>query len=122
LADWLRSYAVTVVGMESTGVYWRAVYYLLEDEFQCRLYNAHHLRHVPGRKRTSRRPARPTPTRSASVPELADGCRGSGVWLHVDAATRGFAAPTNRGRRWLSGIEQADSVTLEPHKRLYQPF
>ena len=30
LADWLRSYAVTVVGMESTGVYWRAVFYLLE--------------------------------------------------------------------------------------------
>ena len=50
LADWLRSYAVTAVGMESTGVYWRAVYYLLEDEFDCRLYNARHLRHVPGRK------------------------------------------------------------------------
>ena len=50
LADWLRSFAVTVVGMESTGVYWRAVFYLLEDEFDCRLYNARHLRHVPGRK------------------------------------------------------------------------
>ena len=50
LADWLRSFAVTVIGMESTGVYWRAVFYLLEDEFDCRLYNARHLRHVPGRK------------------------------------------------------------------------
>lgn len=50
LADWLGSWAVTVVGMESTGVYWRAVFYLLEDEFDCRLYNARHLRHVPGRK------------------------------------------------------------------------
>ena len=50
LADWLRSWAVTVVGMESTGVYWRAVFYLLEDEFECQLYNARHLRHVPGRK------------------------------------------------------------------------
>jgi transposase len=50
LADWLRSFAVTVVGMESTGVYWRAVFYLLEDEFECRLFNARHLRHVPGRK------------------------------------------------------------------------
>ena len=46
LADWLRSWAVTVVGMESTGVYWRPVFYLLEDEFECRLYNARHLRHV----------------------------------------------------------------------------
>src|SRR5450755_2635611 len=36
--------------MESTGVYWRAVFYLLEGEFECRLYNARHLRHVPGRK------------------------------------------------------------------------
>ena len=50
LADWLRSWAVTVVGMESTGVYWRPVFYLLEDEFECQLYNARHLRHVPGRK------------------------------------------------------------------------
>jgi transposase len=50
LADWLRSFAVSVVGMESTGVYWRAVFYLLEDEFECRLFNARHLRHVPGRK------------------------------------------------------------------------
>jgi transposase len=50
LADWLRSYGVTVVGMESTGVYWRPVFYLLEDEFECRLFNARHLRHVPGGK------------------------------------------------------------------------
>jgi transposase len=50
LADWLRSWQVTVVGMESTGVYWRAIYYLLEDEFDTKLYNAQHLRHVPGRK------------------------------------------------------------------------
>ena len=46
LADWLRSYGVTVVGMESTGVYWRPVFYLLEEEFECRLFNARHLRHV----------------------------------------------------------------------------
>ena len=35
---------------ESTGVYWRAVFYLLEEEFECQLFNARHLRHVPGRK------------------------------------------------------------------------
>jgi len=50
LRDWLEGFGVTVVGMESTGVYWRAVYYLLEDGFQCWLLNAHHLRNVPGRK------------------------------------------------------------------------
>jgi transposase len=50
LLDWLRSYRVTVVGMESTGCYWKPVYYLLEDHFECWLLNAQHLRNVPGRK------------------------------------------------------------------------
>jgi transposase len=50
LNDWLMSYAVTIVGMESTGVYWKAVYTLLETEFECWLLNAQHLRNVPGRK------------------------------------------------------------------------
>jgi transposase len=46
LLDWLRSYGVTLVGMASTGVYWRAVYYLLEDHMECWLLNAQHLRNV----------------------------------------------------------------------------
>ena len=40
----------------------------------------------------------------------------------MDAAYGGFAALTERGRGWLQGIELADSVTLDPHKWLYQPF
>jgi transposase len=36
--------------MESTGVYWKPCYWLLEDDFQCWLLNARHLRNVPGRK------------------------------------------------------------------------
>jgi transposase len=50
LRDWLASFGVTVVGMESTGVYWKPCYWLLEDDFQCWLLNARHLRNVPGRK------------------------------------------------------------------------
>jgi transposase len=50
LNDWLTSFAVTVVGMESTGVYWKPVYYLLESDFECWLLNARHLHNVPGRK------------------------------------------------------------------------
>jgi transposase len=50
LRDWLLSYGVTLVGMESTGVYWRCVYYVLEDAMECWLLNARHLRNVPGRK------------------------------------------------------------------------
>src|SRR3954469_13619469 len=50
LRDWLAGAAVTHVAMEATGGYWRAPYYLLEDEFEVLLVNAAHLKHVPGRK------------------------------------------------------------------------
>ena len=50
LRDWLASFGVTVVGMESTGVYWKPVYSLLEDDFEVWLLNAQHLKNVPGRK------------------------------------------------------------------------
>ena len=52
---------------------------------------------------------------------LATVCREHGVWLHVDAAYGGFAALSERGRRALAGLELSDSVTLDPHKWLYQP-
>ncbi len=54
--------------------------------------------------------------------ELADVCAAEGLWLHVDAAYGGFAALTARGRTALAGIDRADSVTLDPHKWLYQPM
>ena len=50
LRDWLASFAVTLVGMEATGVYWKPVYYMLEDDFELWLLNARHLKNVPGRK------------------------------------------------------------------------
>lgn len=36
--------------MEATGVYWKPVWHLLEDEFECLLVNARDVKHVPGRK------------------------------------------------------------------------
>jgi transposase len=50
LSDWLASFGVTLVAMESTGVYWKPVFYLLEERFECWLLNARHLHNVPGRK------------------------------------------------------------------------
>ncbi len=50
LRDWLSAHGVTVVGMESTGVYWKPPFYVLEDAFTCHLLNARHLKNVPGRK------------------------------------------------------------------------
>jgi transposase len=50
LREWLQAYGVTHVALESTGVYWRPVYYMLEDAFTLLLINMRHLSHVPGRK------------------------------------------------------------------------
>jgi transposase len=48
--DWLVEERVTRVGMESTGVYWKPIYLLLEDLAECWVLNAGHLKRVPGRK------------------------------------------------------------------------
>ena len=50
LRDWLREAGATHVGMESTGVYWRPVYAVLEGHFELIVGNARHIRNVPGRK------------------------------------------------------------------------
>lgn len=54
--------------------------------------------------------------------ELADLCGSEGAWLHVDAAYGGFAVLTRRGEALLRGLHRADSITLDPHKWLFQPF
>jgi transposase len=50
LRDWLCAHGVTHVAMEATGVFWKPVYYVLEDEFELLLVNAAHVKQVPGRK------------------------------------------------------------------------
>jgi transposase len=50
LSDWLAKLGVTDVAMESTGVYWKPIYYVLEADFSVVLVNARHVKHVPGRK------------------------------------------------------------------------
>lgn len=50
LRDWLVEQRVSLVGMESTGIYWKPVYYLLEDDLECWLINATHMHNVPGKK------------------------------------------------------------------------
>ena len=54
--------------------------------------------------------------------DIADLCGHEGLWLHVDAAFAGFSALTERGKTAISGIQRADSVTLDPHKWLFVPF
>ena len=56
------------------------------------------------------------------LPALAGIAANEGLWLHVDAAYGGFFQLTKRGHAVLSGIEQADSIAIDPHKGLSVPF
>jgi transposase len=61
LRDWLAAHEVTQVAMEATGVYWKPVWAVLEDDFECLLVNARHVKQVP-----AARPTFPTPPGCAS--------------------------------------------------------
>jgi len=50
LRDWLKAHGVTQVAMEATGVYWKPVWAVLEDDFELLLVNARHVKQVAGRK------------------------------------------------------------------------
>src|SRR5580658_5653107 len=50
LAEWLQQFGVTQVAMESSGVYWKPVWNILERQFTVILANAQHIKNVPGRK------------------------------------------------------------------------
>ena len=50
MKDWLKSIRITHITMESTGVYWKPVFNILEDSFEILMVNARHLKNVPGIK------------------------------------------------------------------------
>ena len=54
LRDWCKSQGVTHVAMESTGVYWKPVFNILEEDFEIILVNARHVKNVPGHKTDKR--------------------------------------------------------------------
>jgi glutamate/tyrosine decarboxylase-like PLP-dependent enzyme len=56
------------------------------------------------------------------LPEIAELCRRHGAWFHVDGAYGGLFALCGEGKALLRGIEQADSVALDPHKTLFLPY
>lgn len=49
-------------------------------------------------------------------------CRKEDIWLHVDAAYGGFVLVTENGKRLLDGIDQEDSIGMDPHKWFFQPY
>jgi transposase len=50
MAQWLKSLGISHIAMESTGVYWKPLYNVLEQDFEIVLVNAAHMKNVPGRK------------------------------------------------------------------------
>jgi glutamate/tyrosine decarboxylase-like PLP-dependent enzyme len=53
---------------------------------------------------------------------IADVCAHEGLWLHADAAYGGPAVLSEAGRRVLQGLERVDSLAVDPHKWLFQPY
>src|SRR5215470_10844545 len=54
--------------------------------------------------------------------QLANLCERENLWFHIDGAYGAAACLSERGRKLLAGIERADSLSLDPHKWLFQPF
>lgn len=64
-------------------------------------------------------------TNTASVDPLnaiADICAAENLWMHVDGAYGAAAMLADQGRELMQGIERADSITVDPHKWLFQPY
>ena len=101
LRDWLVAMGVTLVGMESTGVYWKPVFYVLEDDMESWLLNARHLRNVPGRK-TDLLTELPRRLRGGCVPGrvgLARFATRDGRWRPA----AGFGCAGGAGSGWFGG-------------------
>ena len=54
--------------------------------------------------------------------KMADFCEAEGIWMHVDAAYGGFAILCEEGQRLFRGLNRADSIAMDAHKWLFQPF
>jgi glutamate/tyrosine decarboxylase-like PLP-dependent enzyme len=54
--------------------------------------------------------------------EMADICATENLWMHIDGAYGGAAILSEKGKSLLKGIEKADSLTIDPHKWLFQPY
>jgi len=109
LRDWLVAMGVTLCGMESTGVYWKPIYYVLEDATKCWLLNARHLRNVPGRKTDVGDP-------EWICPLLADGTGSGGATDYVACSDHSRLTPREENRR-LYGVQAG--TTLDRRHRLH---
>ena len=54
--------------------------------------------------------------------EIADICEEENLWMHVDGAYGAAAILAKKGKKYLRGIDRADSLTVDPHKWFFQPY
>ncbi|WP_124981396.1 pyridoxal phosphate-dependent decarboxylase family protein [Nonlabens xiamenensis] len=54
--------------------------------------------------------------------DISEICRAEDLWFHIDGAYGGAAILSKKGKKQLKGINKADSLTIDPHKWLYQPY
>jgi glutamate/tyrosine decarboxylase-like PLP-dependent enzyme len=54
--------------------------------------------------------------------QIAEICKNEKLWFHIDGAYGGAAILSKKGSKALKGIEKADSLTIDPHKWLFQPY
>ncbi len=105
--DWLEGYGVTHVAMESTGVYWKPILYLLEEVFTCLLLNAAQIAQVPGRKTDVKD--------CAWIAQLLEHglVRGSFVRRRRSSVRGGWRWPESQ---WSWGQRQAEAAEAEVRK------
>src|SRR5215813_2161848 len=110
LADWLGEERVTHLAMESTGVYWKPVYNLLEDQgIELMVVNAQHIKTVPGQDQLA-----------AQERRAAAGARGVGQ--HASARHARAPAPPRRvSGAGDPGVERRDRGADAPFRRRHRP-
>lgn len=54
--------------------------------------------------------------------EIASICKKENLWMHIDGAYGGASILSEKGKKYLKGIEKADSLTVDPHKWFFQPY
>ncbi|NIB45038.1 aminotransferase class I/II-fold pyridoxal phosphate-dependent enzyme [Pseudomaricurvus alkylphenolicus] len=102
---------------------------VLESDDNYKMSIAHLERAIAEDKSGGRRPFMVTGTAGTTnagtsdpLEEIADICAREKMWFHIDGAYGGPAALTEQGRGYLAGIDRADSLVLDPHKWLFQPY
>jgi aromatic-L-amino-acid/L-tryptophan decarboxylase len=112
-----------LIGLDSTQVV------VLESDASFRINPSVLAREVARHRAEGRRPfcvvgnAGTTSTAAVDpLPDLAELCAREGLWLHIDGAYGAPAALCDEGAALLKGLPQADSLTVDPHKWLFQPY